>query len=334
MVTSSPIQSFYDSIHPEKTGESEPQSFYDSIHPEKIVEQDTPVKGYIAYDNSWENQLSKSIDNNIASLFDGVSFLADTVGADETAAEYAGLSKKYKQSALDRPPSSQSPSVTTEFPEWEDQISEGEVDSFFDSLIDQAKTLTATALPSIAPSLAAVFGTKITGDMILKIPGIGPLKAVKTGVKVYKLAGMILPGLLMTAGDVHRKAMGVSDSVASLTALVGGSFIGALDAWGASAIVNSFVKGIGKKNVIDYFGKTLGEKTAAKVVKAAVPLGTKKGLQKALSVAGRSGKILGVTGLSAGKGFLKGGATEMGTEGLQEIVQIAAPHIAAGEREL
>ena len=333
MVTSSPIQSFYDSIHPEKTGESEPQSFYDSIHPEKIVEQDTPVKGYIAYDNSWENQLSKSIDNNIASLFDGVSFLADTVGADETAAEYAGLSKKYKQSALDRPPSSQSPSVTTEFPEWEDQISEGEVDSFFDSLIDQAKTLTATALPSIAPSLAAVFGTKITGDMILKIPGIGPLKAVKTGVKVYKLAGMILPGLLMTAGDVHRKAkeLGVSDSVARLTALVGGSFIGALDAWGASAIVNSFVKGIGKKNVIDYFGKTLGEKTAAKVVKAAVPLGTKKGLQKALSVAGRSGKILGVTGLSAGKGFLKGGATEMGTEGLQEIVQIAAPHIAAGE---
>ena len=297
------------------------------------VELKKDEKQPVFYDNSWENQLSKSYDNVLSSLSDGVSFLADTVGADETAAEYAGLSEEYKQSALDRPPSSQSPSVTTEFPEWEDQISEGEVGDFFDSLIDQAKTLTATALPSIAPSLAAVFGTKITGDMLLKIPGIGPLKAVKTGVKVYKLAGMILPGLLMTAGEIHRKAkeLGVSDSVARLTALTGGSLIGALDAWGASAIVNSFVKGIGKKNAVDYLAKTLGEKTAAKVVKEAAPLGTKKGLQKVLSVAGRSGKILGVTGLSAGKGFLKGGATEMGTEGLQEIVQIAAPHIAAGE---
>ena len=268
------------------------------------------------YDDSFSNRVGIAWDGMKSSMYEGLGVLSDTFGMEDSAKDFKATAQRFEQSARNRPQSRRTPSITTEAPKIAGQISEGEIDEAFFATVDQANALSAAALPSLVPSIAAQLGTKVTAPFLRFIPVVG-----KPAALIYRIVGSMTPGFLMGAGEIHQRAkeLGATDKEANLYALGGGTLVGALDAFGARLIINSFTKAVGKKNAVAYLAKTVPEKVAKETVEKATKTGAMVSLSQALK---------GIV-----KGGVKGGIQEGGTEAVQEFVQVGAAAQAA-EKEL
>ena len=134
--------------------------------------------------DSFLNQAAIGWDNVKGGWFEGIGLFADMMGLDEDAQKARELAEESRLEAQARPQPSVSPSVTKEAK----KIAEGEVDSVFEHMMSMIESLTATALPSVIPSIGAYALAEKTAPLISWIPYIG-----KPAASSLKLAMSLLP---------------------------------------------------------------------------------------------------------------------------------------------
>lgn len=198
-----------------------------------------------------------------SSIYEGYGLLADMLGADETAKENRDAAKNISRELAARPQPTQTASIVEEAPEIVEKFSEGNVLEGFNKLAGQAETLTATALPSLAPTVAAIYGTAITGKWLKYIPRVG-----KPAYWLYRTVGSLLPGYLQGSGQIYKTAkdIGAKDEDAKIAAVGGGIVSAAIDRFSAGATVKAAVQTLGKKETQELFKNEFGKEVADKVV--------------------------------------------------------------------
>ena len=262
--------------------------------------------------DSFGAKLDVGIEGMKSSMYEGYGLLADMLGADETAKENRDAAEGIRRELAARPQPTQTASIVEEAPEIAKKFAEGEVLEGFNKLAGQAETLTATALPSLAPSVAAYAGATATGQWLKYIPRVG-----KPAYWLYKTVGTLLPGYLMGSGEVYKTAkdLGAKEEDAKLAATGGGLAIAAADAFGAAMVVKQAVGLYGKKATRELFEDEFGKVVAKEVVE--------EGLKKS------NPKLLAETLKKAGTGFAKGAGWEGTTEAAQQLITIGSAHAAA-----
>ena len=265
--------------------------------------------------DSFLNQAAIGWDNVKGGWFEGIGLFADMMGLDEDAQKARELAEESRLEAKARPQPSVSPSVTKEAK----KIAEGEVDSVFEHMMSMIESLTATALPSVIPSIGAYALAEKTAPLISWIPYIG-----KPAAWSLKLAMSLLPGYVQGSGEIYKgaKEAGASEEDAKLAAVTGGLLVGIADRWAAGTIVKGAVRTIGKRAAIKELTPNLGKKIAKETVEEGLKQSSPAVLRKALGAAALVGK-------EAAKGFIKGAAAEAPTEAGQEIITMAASRLAA-----
>tara|TARA_R110000744_G_scaffold367968_1_gene477659 strand:+ start:1137 stop:4589 length:3453 start_codon:yes stop_codon:yes gene_type:complete len=277
-----------------------------------------------SYDpDTFGSKLDVGIEGMKTTMYEGYGLFADMLGLDETAKENRDAAESIRKELANRPQPTQSPSIVEETPEIIEKFAEGEVLEGFNKLAGQAETLTATALPSIAPTLAAYAGTRATGQWLKFIPKVG-----KPAYWLYKTVGTLLPGYLMGSGEVYKTAKdkGAKDEDAKLYAAGAGLGIAALESFGAGHLVKQAVNIYGKKATKEIFKEEFGEAIAEEVVEEGLKKASSSALKENLS------HVLKLSGAAAGKagtGFVKGGAIEGGTEAAQQLLTIGSAYAAA-----
>ena len=262
--------------------------------------------------DSFGAKLDVGIEGMKSSMYEGYGLLADMLGADETAKENRGAAEGIRRELSARPQPTQTASIVEEAPEIAEKFAEGEILEGFNKLAGQAETLTATALPSLAPSVAGYAGTRLTGQWLKLIPRVG-----KPAYWLYKTVGTLLPGYLMGSGEVYKTAkdLGATDENSKLMAGGAGIAIAALDAFGAGTAVKQAVGLYGKKATRELFEVEFGKDVAKEVVE--------EGLKKSNT------KLLAETLKKSGTGFAKGAGIEGGTEAAQQLISIGSAYAAA-----
>ena len=268
--------------------------------------------------DSFLNQAAIGWDNVKGGWFEGIGLFADMMGLDEDAQKARELAEESRLEAQARPQPSVSPSVTKEVK----KITEGEVDSVFEHMMSMSESLTATALPSVIPSIGAYALAEKTAPLISWIPYIG-----KPAAWSLKLAMSLLPGYVQGSGEIYKgaKEAGASEEDAKLAAVTGGLLVGIADRWAAGTIVKGAVRTIGKRAAIKGLTPKLGKKIAKETVEEGLKQSSPAVLRKALGAAALTGAV----GKEAAKGFIKGAAAEAPTEAGQEIITMAASRLAA-----
>ena len=271
----------------------------------------TPKAKAILQDDadSWSNQLAIGTDNMLSSINNGLSVFSRMAGLDDQAEEFEQASKDYEKSALSRPKPSREPIATKEYKRITEKFSDNQVLEGMAEIAKQAKTYTSTAVPFLIPSVATLAGVKAAAPLLRAIPVIGPPISIISQVVIP-----LLPGFVMGGGEIYKEAKkeGATDEKAESAALGGGAIVGLLDRFGASVIVNSWIKAFGKDRVAKVVASQVGEKAAEKAIKKASKLGVTSVLSSAL------------------KGAFKSGTAETFTEGLQEVVISESAAKAAG----
>ena len=262
--------------------------------------------------DSFGAKLDVGIEGMKSSMYEGYGLLADMLGADETAKENRDAAEGIRRELSARPQPTQTASIVEEAPEIAEKFAEGEILEGFNKLAGQAETLTATALPSLAPSVAGYAGTRLTGQWLKLIPRVG-----KPAYWLYKTVGTLLPGYLMGSGEVYKTAkdLGATDENSKLMAGGAGIAIAALDAFGAGTAVKQAVGLYGKKATRELFEVEFGKDVAKEVVE--------EGLKKS------NPKLLAETLKKSGTGFAKGAGIEGGTEAAQQLITIGSAYAAA-----
>jgi hypothetical protein len=262
--------------------------------------------------DSFGAKLDVGIEGMKSSMYEGYGLLADMLGADETAKENRDAAESIRRELAARPQPTQTASIVEEAPEIAKKFAEGEVLEGFNKLAGQAETLTATALPSLAPSVAGYAGSRLTGQWLKLIPRVG-----KPAYWLYKTVGTLLPGYLMGSGEVYKTAkdLGATDENSKLMAGGAGIAIAALDAFGAGTAVKQAVGLYGKKATRELFEVEFGKDVAKEVVE--------EGLKKSKT------KLLTETLKKSGTGFAKGAGIEGGTEAAQQLITIGSAYAAA-----
>ena len=247
-----------------------------------------------------------------STMYEGYGLLADMLGADETAKENRDAAESIRRELAARPQPTQTASIVEEAPEIAKKFAEGEVLEGFNKLAGQAETLTATALPTLAPTVAAIYGTAITGKWLKYIPRVG-----KPAYWLYRTVGSLLPGYLQGSGQIYKTAkdIGAKDEDAKLAAVGGGIVSAAIDRFSAGAAVKAAVQTLGKKETQELFKNEFGKEIADKVVE--------EGLKQSVP------KLLAETVKKAGTGFAKGAGIEGGTEGVQQLIEVGSAYAAA-----
>ena len=138
--------------------------------------------------DSFGAKLDVGIEGMKSGIYEGYGLLADMLGADETAKENRDAAESIRKELAARPQPTQTASIVEEAPEIVEKFSEGNILEGFNKLAGQAETLTATALPSLAPTVAAIYGTAITGKWLKYIPRVG-----KPAYWLYRTVGSLLP---------------------------------------------------------------------------------------------------------------------------------------------
>jgi hypothetical protein len=262
--------------------------------------------------DSFGAKLDVGIEGMKSSIYEGYGLLADMLGADETAKENRDAAENIRRELAARPQPTQTASIVEEAPEIAKKFAEGEVLEGFNKLAGQAETLTATALPSLAPSVGGYMGARVTGQWLKLIPRVG-----KPAYWLYKTVGSLLPGYLQGSGQVYKTAkdLGATDEDSKLFAAGGGLGMAALDAFGAGTVVKQAVGLYGKKATRELFEAEFGKDVAKEVVE--------EGLKKS------NPKLLAETLKKTGTGFTKGAGIEGGTEAAQELIGIGSAYAAA-----
>ena len=262
--------------------------------------------------DDFSSKLDVGIENMKASITEGYGLLADMLGFDETAKENRVYAEGIRKELSSRPQPTQTPSITAEAGDIYKKFSEGDVLEGFNKMAGQAETLTATALPSMAPAIGGNIAARATGQWLKLIPRVGT-----HAYWLYKTVGTLFPAYLQGSGQVYKTAkdLGAKEEDAKLAATGGGLVIAALDSIAAGYLVKNAVNTFGLKATKDMFQKEFGKEVADKVVK--------EGLKKA------SPSFIKETMKKAGTGFAKGAALEGSTEAAQEVIAIASSHAAA-----
>jgi hypothetical protein len=262
--------------------------------------------------DSFGAKLDVGIEGMKSSIYEGYGLLADMLGADETAKENRDAAKNISRELATRPQPTQTASIVEEAPEIVEKFSEGNVLEGFNKLAGQAETLTATALPSLAPTVAAIYGTAITGKWLKYIPRVG-----KPAYWLYRTVGSLLPGYLQGSGQIYKTAkdLGAKDEDAKIASVGGGIVSAAIDRFSAGAAVKAAVQTLGKKETQELFKNEFGKEVADKVVE--------EGLKQSAP------KLLAETVKKAGTGFAKGAGIEGGTEGVQQLIEVGSAYAAA-----
>ena len=268
--------------------------------------------------DSFLNQAAIGWDNVKGGMLEGLGLFADMMGFDEDAQTARELAEESRLEAQARPQPSVSPSIIKEAK----KITEGEVDSVVEHMLAMIESLTATALPSVIPSVGAYALAHKTAPLISWIPYIG-----KPAAWSLKLAMTLLPGYLQGSGEIYRDAKkgGASEENAKLAAVTGGTLIGIADRFAAGTIVKAAAQTLGKKAVIKGFSPKLGKKIATETVEEGLKQASPAALRKALGAAAGTWAVA----KGAGKGFVKGAAAEAPTEFGQEITSMVASRLAA-----
>ena len=254
--------------------------------------------------DSFFNKLAIGTDQALGGLSEGVGLLLSQIGQEDSAKSWRETAEEYRMSAAVRPQPTQSASITKELPEIGQKLSDGEIGEALSKIGGQMETLTATALPSLAP---AVGGYALASTILSFIPATAGISLA------VRLAGLLVPSYLSSSGEVYKKSkdLGAAEDDASKAAVVGGLAAGAVESFGAGVFVNAAVKAVGKKGLLDYFAKDVGEEVAEELID--------KGI--------KASKV-GVLKRTA-KGFGKGAVTEGGTEAVQQAITIGAANQAA-----
>ena len=268
--------------------------------------------------DSFLNQASIAWDNVKGGYLEGIGLIADMIGSEETAKEAREKAEEFRLEAQARPQPTISPSITKEV----GKITEGEVDSVFEHMMGTAESLTATALPSLIPSIGAYAIAAKAAPLISWIPLVGKPLAWS-----MKLAMTLLPGYLQGSGEIYKAAReaGASEENAKMAAVTGGLGVGLLDRWAAGTFVKAAAKHLGKKAVVNGLAPKLCKKIAGEVVEEGLKQSSTGVLKKALGAAALTGAV----GKEAAKGFAKGAAAEAPTEAAQEVISMAASRMAA-----
>jgi len=255
------------------------------------------------------NKLAIGTDNALSGLSEGVGLLLNQMGFEDSAKSWRDTAEEYRISASVRPQPTQSASITEEFPEIAEKFSQGQVGEAISKTLGQMETLTATALPSLAP---AAGGYALASTLLAFIPGIGTGAAL-----AIRLASILAPSYLTSSGEIYKKSkdLGAAEDDASKAAIVGGLASGAVESFGAGLLINSVSKAVGKKGLTDYFSEYLGKDVAEELVENGIKAGSVETLKK--------------TAKNLGKGFGKGAVTEGGTEAVQQAITIGAANEAA-----
>ena len=256
--------------------------------------------------DSFFNKLAIGTDNALGGLSEGVGLLLNQMGFEDDAKSWRESAEEYRMSAAVRPQPTQSASITKELPEIGQKLSDGEIGEALSKIGGQMETLTATALPSLVP---AAGGYALASTVLAFIPGVGPGLSL-----AVRLAGLFIPGYLSSSGEVYKKAkdLGAAEDDASKAAVVGGLAAGAAESFSAGVFVNAAVKAVGKKGLLDYFAKDVGEEVAEKIIDKGLKAGTLEAFKR------------------TAKGFGKGAVTEGGTEAVQQAITIGVANQAAG----
>jgi len=255
--------------------------------------------------DSFFNKLAIGTDNALGGLSEGVGLLLNQMGFEDDAKSWRESAEEYRMSAAVRPQPTQSASITKELPEIGQKLSDGQIGEALLKIGGQMETLTATALPSLVP---AAGGYALASTILAFIPATAGISLA------VRLAGLFIPGYLSSSGEVYKKSkdLGAAEDDASKAAVVGGLAAGAAESFGAGVLVNAAVKAVGKKGLLDYFAKDVGEEVAEKIIDKGLKAGTLEAFKR------------------TGKGFGKGAVTEGGTEAVQQAITIGVANQAAG----
>jgi len=261
--------------------------------------------------DSFFNKLAIGTDQALGGLSEGVGLLLSQLGQEDSAKSWRETAEEYRISASVRPQPTQSASITKELPEIGQKLSDGEIGEALSKIGGQMETLTATALPSLAP---AAGGYALASTILSFIPATAGISLA------VRLAGLLVPSYLSSSGEIYKKSkdLGAAEDDASKAAVVGGLASGAVESFGAGVLVNAAVKAVGKKGLLDYFAKDVGEEVAEELIENGIKAGNVGTFKKVTNTLGRGAK-----------GFGKGAVTEGGTEAVQQAIAIGAANEAA-----
>ena len=190
-------------------------------------------------------------------------------------------------------------SITGGYDEIKKAYEEQGIGAAFDRGALLVKDMAASALGSMALPVGAAIAAPVAATAL----GAGGV-----GAGIFGIAATLLTAYPMAVGGIEEEAkkIGATQEKADNAALLGGVVVAAAERLGAASLVKHFVKAIGPDAILAEFEKAVG-KTAAKTV-----------MKNAMET----------TAETAGKALIAGGK-EAGTEGIQEITQMAAAGVAA-----
>ena len=290
-----------------------------------VDQQDIDVTSYYpeGYENSWGNRFAIATDNMQASLYKGVDLIADITGAEGLKdVAQRGIQRNIKEAAQ-KPQPTRTASFTEGGKEIAGELKEGDVLGAIGRGLLLFKDMSAEVLPSMAPVLGgAVVGT-VASAPLAAAGGVGAASAV-----AIRVLAPFIPGFLMGSGETYDEAkkLGVKEKDAQGWAVAGGATIGLLDKIGAAGILKGAIKSYGKE-AVEAELKKAAPSVSKKQIKKILSDVSKKDIEKdivkkhLLLEAGKKGADVVKTVTKQG---LKAGGLEAGTEGLQELTQIAA----------
>tara|TARA_S200002703_G_scaffold135191_1_gene123961 strand:+ start:246 stop:890 length:645 start_codon:yes stop_codon:yes gene_type:complete len=147
--------------------------------------------------DSFFNKLAIGTDQALGGLSEGVGLLLSQIGEEDSAKSWRKTAEEYRTSAAVRPQPTQSASITKELPEIGQKLSDGEIGEALSKIGGQMETLTATALPSLAP---AAGGYALASTILSFIPATAGISLA------VRLAGLLVPSYLSSSGEVYKKS--------------------------------------------------------------------------------------------------------------------------------
>jgi hypothetical protein len=192
-----------------------------------------------------------------------------------------------------------SASITGGYDEIKKAYEEQGIGAAFDRGALLVKDMAASALGSMALPVGAAIAAPVAASAL----GAGGV-----GAGIFGIAATLLTAYPMAVGGIEEEAkkIGATQEKADNAALLGGVVVAAAERFGAASLVKQLVKAIGPDAVLQEFEKAVGKTAAKSVMKNAIE----------------------TTAETAGKALVAGGK-EAGTEGIQEITQMAAAGVAA-----
>ena len=278
--------------------------------------------------NSFLNRLALQTDEMQKDMYTQIGVLGSVLEnkfPDTSAAlqEFSkkGVEKNIRQIAS-KPQPTRSVGITDAFTDIKEDFSEGDILEGLERGLQWATEGAATIIPSLGTAIAAVVAAPVvaTGTAAgLGAVGV-PTAIAGTTAGIIGLATMLSPSFLMIGGSTYDEAkeLGSSDKEAEKYAIIAGLGGSLLDRIGAGAVVNSWVRGVGKDKVLKALSKPLGKGTATEIIENAEKVATKEYLKDSIAWGA----------LKAGR---RGAGIEALTEAGQEAVQIGSAGLAAGK---